>query len=75
MATQSQFQDFLKDVEPSSTTKVAAQAAHTSLRDHLRTDSDFKDIHNDTFLSGSYKRDTAIRPSTVDGHTARCLVG
>lgn len=62
MTTQTQFKDFLKDIEPSSTTKSRAKDGHTNLRDFLRTHSTFKKHHIDTFLSGSYKRNTAIRP-------------
>lgn len=71
MATQSQFKKFLQDIEPSSTTKANARTAHTNLRKSLREDKDFKDHHVGTFLSGSYKRDTAIRPRVKDGNTDR----
>jgi len=67
MATKKQFLDFLKDIEPSPTTKSDASSAHTSLRKFLRDHEDFKKVHIDTFLSGSYKRDTAIRPRIIDG--------
>lgn len=59
---QSAFEVFLKDIEPSKTTKSNASQAHTSLRDFLARHESFKDVHVRTFLSGSYKRDTAIRP-------------
>ena len=60
------FETFLRDIEPSATTKTNASSAHTGVRDHLRKHDDFKDKHVTTFLSGSYKRDTAIR----DNHPA-----
>lgn len=71
MVTQNQFLEFLKDIEPSKTTKEDASKAHNALRDFLQKDDDFKPYHVSDFLSGSYKRNTAIRPRTVDGKTAR----
>lgn len=71
MVTQNQFLRFLHDIEPSATTKSNASQAHLSLRAFLRTHPEFKDVHVETFLSGSYKRDTAIRPRTVDGEVSR----
>lgn len=70
MITQQQFKDFLHDIEPSPTTKTRASTAHTALRAFLRSHSTFK-VHVDTFLSGSYRRDTAIRPITKEGEEER----
>ncbi len=74
MATQQQFKDFLNDIEPSSTTKTNASNAHTGPRDFLASHEVFKKWHVSTFLSGSYKRDTAIRPRTTDGQEDRADV-
>ncbi len=71
MATQQQFRDFLKDIEPSETTKSNASSRHNELRDFLAADDEFKVHHIQTFLSGSYKRDTAIRPRISNGVIAR----
>jgi hypothetical protein len=71
MSTQQQFRDFLSDIEPSATTKSNASARHTELRDFLAADAEFKEHHIQTFLSGSYKRDTAIRPRILNGTVAR----
>lgn len=68
---QARFTEFLSDIEPSTTTKSNASSAHTELRDFLKDDEDFKEYHKSTFLSGSYKRDTAIRPRTKNGQTNR----
>lgn len=68
---QARFDEFLQDIEPSATTKSNAAAAHKELRDFLKNDEDFKAYHQKTFLSGSYKRDTAIRPRTKNGETDR----
>ncbi len=58
------FLELLKDIEPSPTTKTRASGAHTSIREHLRTQEEFKDRYVSSFLAGSYARDTAIRPRT-----------
>ena len=71
MATQNQFKDFLRDIEPSPTTKSRASTAHTAVRKFLREHEVFKEVHLNTFLSGSYKRDTAIRPRIIDGEETR----
>ncbi len=67
----SAFEELLRDVEPSATTKSDASKAHTDLRDHLARNETLKDRHVRTFLSGSYKRDTAIRPRLKDGKLER----
>ena len=62
------FHELLKDIEPSDTTTTRASSAHTRIRDHLRTQEGFKDRYARSFLSGSYARDTAIRPqASADG--------
>jgi hypothetical protein len=71
MSIQTQFEKFLHDIEPSETTKANASAAHTTLRRFLREHATFKHVHVDTFLSGSYKRNTAIRPRLIDGKDTR----
>lgn len=65
------FTEFLKDIEPSATTKAHASSAHTTLRSALKADEEFKSHHKSDFLSGSYKRETAIRPRIVDGKQQR----
>ncbi|QWT22088.1 hypothetical protein KPL74_08785 [Bacillus sp. NP157] len=69
MLPNSRFTSLLADIEPSSTTKGHASAAHTAVRSHLRSHAQFKDRWEGDFLAGSYSRDTAIRPRhTADGH-------
>ena len=58
------FSELLQDIEPSSTTKSKASGGHIGIRDHLRTQAKFKDRYVSSFLSGSYARDTSIRPRT-----------
>ncbi|KQX01105.1 hypothetical protein ASC94_00150 [Massilia sp. Root418] len=67
MTTQQQFLDLLKDIEPSPSTVATCSSAHNTLRDSLAEHEEFGDVHVRTFLSGSYIRDTAIRPTLVDG--------
>ena len=71
MATQDQFKKFLSDIEPSSTTKTNAQKAHKGLRDFLWGNEEFKEVLEEVFLSGSYKRNTAVRPRVKAGVTDR----
>lgn len=56
----SDFKSFLKSIQPGDDEVGAAQAAHEKVREELRTDSESKEAHKDTFLSGSYARRTAI---------------
>jgi hypothetical protein len=62
LITQQQFLDLLADIEPSATTKANASSAHTALRKFIRGADSFSPYHVETFLSGSYKRNTSIRP-------------
>ncbi len=71
MTSNSVFKDLLRDIEPSRTTKARASNAHTALRNFLSKHEDFGKVHVKTFLSGSYKRDTAIRPKTAEGEVER----
>lgn len=67
MTTQQQFLDFLWEIEPSTSTVNTCSSAHNTLREALRTDKNLSKLHVETFLSGSYKRDTAIRPQKIGG--------
>lgn len=67
MTTQQQFIDMLTEIEPSRSTVASCSSAHRTLRDALADHEEFGDVHVETFLSGSYIRDTAIRPAKVDG--------
>ncbi len=67
----SNFEKLLKDIEPSSSTKSDASGAHGTLRERLRVHPDFSEVLLNTYLSGSYRRDTAIRPKMRDGKVDR----
>ena len=65
------FRELLGDIEPSQTTVHRGSAAHTGVREHLRTQSQFRNRYISSFLAGSYARDTAIRPRTLAGNQDR----
>lgn len=71
MATQQQFIDFLSEIEPSPTTKSVCSSAHSTLRGKLEQHDSYKDIHVNTYLSGSYARNTALRPRQSNGTVRR----
>lgn len=71
MATQQQFLDFLSEIEPSSSTKAVCSSAHNTLRDKLASHETYKAIHVNTYLSGSYARNTALRPRMANGTLRR----
>ncbi|MDF0498157.1 SMODS domain-containing nucleotidyltransferase [Bradyrhizobium yuanmingense] len=60
------FTELLADIEPSATTRSRASGGHTGVRDHLEKQAKFKDCYVTSFLSGSYARDTSIRPHTTE---------
>ncbi len=60
MELSSDFKAFLSSIQPGDDEIGAAKAAHEQVRDELKTDSESKEAHKDTFLSGSYARRTAI---------------
>ncbi|WP_298033987.1 SMODS domain-containing nucleotidyltransferase [uncultured Dysosmobacter sp.] len=66
MAKQADFDAFLKNIEPSATTVSYISSIHTNLRSYLKNHESYKDIHIDTFLSGSYAKHTSIRPASGD---------
>ena len=71
MTPNARFTDFITDITPSATTNTRSSAAHSAVRDALTRDLAYKDEVIRTFLGGSYRRKTAIRPVTKDGDTER----
>lgn len=56
------FDCFLSDtIEPKDDAELAKEG-HEEVRDFLAEDEDYKDRHTDTFLAGSYQRETAVKP-------------
>lgn len=66
MAKQSDFNKFLSNIEPSPTTVSYISSIQTNLREYLKLHKEYKNIHVDTFLSGSYAKHTSIRPVLGD---------
>ncbi len=56
------FNDFLTEIRLTDNQVNELKSAHTTLRDRLMADEDLKDIVVTTFLQGSYRRSTAVRP-------------
>jgi len=62
MELKSYFDKFLSNIEPTANQKAEASTGHKTLRSRLEQDDDYKKCFRDSFISGSYGRDTAIRP-------------
>ena len=71
MATQQQFIEFLSEIEPSDSTKLVCGGAHRALRSKLAEHPAYRAVHKETYLSGSYARDTALRPRVTNGKMRR----
>ncbi len=61
------FKDYLSNIRMTKSQNDDCAEGHRVLRDRLANDDDLKDIIIDTFLQGSYKRHTAIRPTEGEG--------
>ncbi|PNV65867.1 nucleotidyltransferase [Rubneribacter badeniensis] len=59
----SYFDDFLKNIRLSKSQKATLVEAHTRLRDELEADASLQDMLINTFLQGSYRRSTIIKPA------------
>lgn len=66
MAKQKDFNSFLSNIEPSSTTVQYISSVQNNLRDYLKTHDTYSVFYTDTFLSGSYAKHTSIRPAKSD---------
>src|SRR5262245_52439007 len=58
----SYFRDFLQEIRPTSAHRDDFKTGHKTLRDRLAADEILSPIIVSTFLQGSYRRATAIRP-------------
>ena len=56
------FTEFLKQIRPTENQKDDCKTGHQTLRDRLDENEDLKPILVSTFLQGSYRRATAVRP-------------
>ncbi len=66
MAKQADFDSFLKNIEPSTTTVSYISSIQNNLQSYLKGHESYKNVHADTFLSGSYAKHTSIRPASGD---------
>src|SRR3989338_8622710 len=62
MELEDHFRKFASNIEPEKTHRDEAISGHTTLRKRLEEDKEIGAIHKETFLSGSYKRHTAVKP-------------
>ncbi|MCJ7933429.1 MAG: hypothetical protein MUW56_07290 [Chryseobacterium sp.] len=62
MKIDSYFNDFLSNIRLTSSQKDDLKRGHKTLRERLNADEDLKDIIISTFLQGSYRRSTAVKP-------------
>lgn len=56
------FEDFLAEIRLPDALRTKAQKAHTRLRDLIESDDALKGLVVTTFLQGSYRRHTGIKP-------------
>ncbi len=61
-AVVSYFIDFLRKIRLTESQISECKTGHSTLRDRLHKDEGLKDIIVDSFLQGSYRRSTAVRP-------------
>lgn len=57
------FRDFLADIRPTTTQRTAMRSGHRTLRRRLLEDEEVGSLIVATFIQGSYRRSTAIRPA------------
>ena len=62
MELESYFTEFLKEIRPTENQRKNCKTGHQTLRDRLDEDECLKSILVSTFLQGSYRRATAVRP-------------
>ena len=63
MASKNSFSKFISDIEPSNSTVDYISSVQNNLRSYLKNHELYKHIYNYSFLSGSYAKHTAIRPT------------
>ena len=66
MELETQLQELVKEISPTATQQSELKKAHIRLRERLMADDDLKPLIVETFLQGSYRRHTGIRPETGD---------
>ena len=56
------FTRFLQQIRPTENQRNHCKTGHQTLRERLNADEDLSDVLVSTFLQGSYRRSTAVRP-------------
>jgi len=69
VATPSYFSDFLSEIRLTDAQVQDCVTGHSTLRKRLLEDEDLSKIIVDTFIQGSYRRSTAVRPSNGNALT------
>jgi hypothetical protein len=64
MKLPSYFEDFLQDIRPTENQNKDYKDGHTRLRQRLNADATLKPLIVSTFLQGSYRRATAVKPKS-----------
>ncbi len=62
MDVPSYFRDFLHAIQPTPANRGRAIQLHSTLRGRLAAAESFEDWYSDSFLYGSYRRNTAVQP-------------
>jgi len=62
MELEGHFRKFASNIEPAPTHRDEAISGHTTLRERLEKDKEVGAVLKETFLSGSYRRHTAVKP-------------
>ncbi|MCY4365922.1 MAG: nucleotidyltransferase [Chloroflexi bacterium] len=66
MELNDQLRELVSEISPTDTQQSALRDAHIRLRERLMADEDLKSLIVETFLQGSYRRHTSIRPEGGD---------
>ena len=66
MELNDQLKDLVGEISPTDSQQSALRDAHIRLRERLMADDDLKPLIVETFLQGSYRRHTGIRPEKDD---------
>lgn len=66
MASTDSFKIFLRNIEPKKAINEYVSSIQSNIRDFLENHEAYKNIYENSFLSGSYRKNTAIKP-TLNG--------
>ena len=66
MELNDQLRELVSEISPTDSQQKALRDAHILLRERLMGDDDLKSLIIETFLQGSYRRRTSIRPQSDD---------